>query len=220
MHKHHLSPSANRRNNNVSRSSGAGTEEHDVLLSDSETDGDNDTLYPVGDGGDEEGTEMGETVPYAHRDIKPANVMIARDGTPILMDLGSCARARVSVKTRQSALELQELTAEHCTLPYRAPELFDVKTGSSIDERVDIWSLGCTLFALMYNSSPFEMMANDSGASVSFAIVGGNYKFPGVPEYSDGLKELVRMCLVVDPKERPFIEEVLATGQNLLRDLE
>ena len=24
-------------------------------------------------------------------------------------------------------------------MPYRAPELFDVKTGSTLDERVDIW---------------------------------------------------------------------------------
>jgi hypothetical protein len=24
-------------------------------------------------------------------------------------------------------------------MPYRAPELFDVKTGSTLDEKVDIW---------------------------------------------------------------------------------
>ena len=30
-------------------------------------------------------------------------------------------------------------------MPYRAPELFDVKTDAVLDEKVDIWSLGCTV---------------------------------------------------------------------------
>lgn len=79
-------------------------------------------------------------VPFAHRDIKPANVLIADDGqTPVLMDFGSMARARVKIQTRQQALHEQDLAAEHCSMPYRAPELFDVKTGSTLDEKVDIW---------------------------------------------------------------------------------
>ncbi|KAF9907520.1 hypothetical protein BX616_000391 [Lobosporangium transversale] len=79
-------------------------------------------------------------VPFAHRDIKPANVLIADDGqTPVLMDFGSMARARVKIQTRQQALYEQDLAAEQCSMPYRAPELFDVKTGTTLDEKVDIW---------------------------------------------------------------------------------
>ena len=33
----------------------------------------------------------------------------------------------------------------HCTAPYKAPELFDVPSECDLDERVDIWSLGCLL---------------------------------------------------------------------------
>jgi serine/threonine kinase 16 len=33
----------------------------------------------------------------------------------------------------------QDLAAEQSTMAYRAPELFDVKTGVSLDEKVDIW---------------------------------------------------------------------------------
>lgn len=100
-------------------------------------------------------------VPFAHRDIKPANVLIADDGqTPVLMDFGSMARARVKIQTRQQALFEQDLAAEKCSMPYRAPELFDVKTGSTLDEKVDIWvrpffffcpslfALGATFFFL------------------------------------------------------------------------
>lgn len=48
-------------------------------------------------------------------------------------------RARIHVETRQQALLEQDIAAEHSTMPFRAPELFDVKTGKKLDEKVDIW---------------------------------------------------------------------------------
>lgn len=65
--------------------------------------------------------------------------MITDEGSPILMDLGSAVRARIQVRTRQEALLQQDLAAEHSSMPYRAPELFDVKTNTVLDEKVDIW---------------------------------------------------------------------------------
>lgn len=41
------------------------------------------------------------------RDLKPANVMFADDNSPIIMDLGSAARARVEIRTMQEARVLQ-----------------------------------------------------------------------------------------------------------------
>lgn len=160
-------------------------------------------------------TAMSEMVAFAHRDVKPANIMINDRGRPVLMDLGSCSRARMTLETRQQALQLQDLAAEHCTLPYRAPELFDVKTGSSIDERIDIWSLGCTLFALMYSVSPFEMQTNETGASLSLAICNGQYRFPDEPVYSQELKSIIAKCLTVDPLRRPFIDDILQDAERL-----
>ena len=76
--------------------------------------------------------------------------MIDDDGqTPILMDLGSLAPSPIAITSRSLALAVQDTAAEHSTMPYRAPELFDVKTGSIIDTKVDIWSLGCTLYACL-----------------------------------------------------------------------
>lgn len=43
------------------------------------------------------------------RDIKPANVMIADDGSPILMDLGSANLARVEVSNAKISRQLQVL---------------------------------------------------------------------------------------------------------------
>ena len=80
------------------------------------------------------------------------NVMVADDGvTPILMDLGSCMKARIPIENRSQALTQQDTAAEHSTMAYRAPELFDVKTGTALDEKVDIW---VSLSILFCSSSP------------------------------------------------------------------
>ena len=65
--------------------------------------------------------------------------MIDDNGRPILMDFGSCTKARVKIENRSQALLQQDIAAEQSTMAYRAPELFDVKTGNTIDEKVDVW---------------------------------------------------------------------------------
>lgn len=106
--------------------------------------------------------------------------MISNDGfTPILMDLGSLSPSPTPVTSRSLALAVQDQAAEHSTMPYRAPELFDVKTGSVIDTKVDIWSLGCTLYACLTGKSPFEARSEETGGSLSICVLGGDWRFPG-----------------------------------------
>ncbi|KAL8755265.1 MAG: hypothetical protein Q9199_003782, partial [Rusavskia elegans] len=115
----------------------------------------------------QEGVGDGEIRAYAHRDVKPGNIMISDSGTsPILMDLGSLAPSPLHITSRALALQTQDLAAEHSTLPYRAPELFDTKTGTVIDTKTDIWSFGCTLFACLVGKSPFEMRSEETGGSL------------------------------------------------------
>lgn len=164
--------------------------------------------------------------------------MIADDGkTPILMDLGSLAPAPTPITSRSLALAVQDTAAEHSTMPYRAPELFDVKTGSVIDTKVDIWSLGCTLYACLTGKSPFEARSEETGGSLSICVLGGDWRFPdegakrdakgkgkvnGVADgpaeggISDGVKDVVRRCLKVEPAERPNIDELIIMVEELL----
>ncbi|EEU46445.1 uncharacterized protein NECHADRAFT_38040 [Fusarium vanettenii 77-13-4] len=181
---------------------------------------------------------------YAHRDIKPGNIMIDDAGsTPILMDLGSVAPSPIPVTSQSLALQIQDTAAEHSTMPYRAPELFDVQTGTVIDTKVDIWSMGCTLYACLVGKSPFEMRSDETGGTLSLCVLGGDWRFPdegpaGVKrnnsmrpqqqqqqpqapaiEISEPIREVVRKCLRVEPAERPDINELIDMVQTVIEEL-
>jgi serine/threonine kinase 16 len=163
--------------------------------------------------------------------------MIADDGkTPILMDLGSLAPSPTPITSRSLALAIQDTAAEHSTMPYRAPELFDVKTGSVVDTKVDIWSLGCTLYACLTGKSPFEARSEETGGSLSICVLGGDWRFPDeglqrngknkskAQERADGatsepVRDVVRRCLKVEPAERPDIDELIAVVESVVADL-
>ncbi|KAJ7261724.1 other/NAK protein kinase [Mycena haematopus] len=184
-----------------------------------------DTVFP----GDEElgriqeqaqHTGATELVPYAHRDLKPGNIMIADDGSPVVMDFGSTVKARVEIANRSQALVQQDIAAEQSTMAYRAPELYDVKTDTTLDEKVDIWSLGCTLFAMAYSHSPFEnTQITEQGGSIAMAVLNAQYKHPANSAYSQGFKDLVDSMLKVDPKDRPDIHKVLEMTDRVLQSL-
>ncbi|THW31219.1 kinase-like protein [Aureobasidium pullulans] len=193
----------------------------------------------------QEGMSEGQVRAYAHRDIKPGNIMISDNGqSPILMDLGSLAPSPTPITSRALALQVQDTAAEHSTMPYRAPELFDVKTGSTIDTKVDIWSLGCTLYACLVGKSPFEARSEETGGSLSLCVLGGDWRFPDehnaqanksrgkqkMPTNSDSapaqdaavsemVKDVVRRCLMVEPSERPDVNELLTMVDDVIAAL-
>lgn len=181
-----------------------------------------DLLLPLGsddeDGDTAEGTELQEFAPYAHRDIKPANVMLSAEGLPVLVDLGSCSKARLSIKNRQQALAITDFAAEHCTLPYRAPELLDVAVNSEITEKTDIWSLGCLVYACCFGFSPFEKLEVEQGANLNLAITQGRYNIPSDQNgYSDELINLIKDMLVLESTQRPSIDETLERALSYTR---
>jgi serine/threonine kinase 16 len=159
--------------------------------------------------------------------------MIADDGrTPILMDLGSLAPSPTPITSRSLALLIQDTAAEHSTMPYRAPELFDVKTGSVIDTKVDIWSLGCTLYACLVGKSPFEARSEETGGSLSICVLGGDWRFPDEGMQRDrkvkvreegaigeAVREVVRKCLRVEAAERPDVDQLIEEVEKVVADL-
>ncbi|MHC5058473.1 MAG: serine/threonine-protein kinase, partial [Planctomycetota bacterium] len=82
-----------------------------------------------------------------HRDIKPPNIMVTKDGTAKLLDLGLARSANMEV-TRLTQ------TGAFVGSPYYASP--EQATGESdIDIRSDIYSLGCTLYHMVTGKPPF-----------------------------------------------------------------
>jgi serine/threonine protein kinase len=70
---------------------------------------------------------------------QPANLLMSNNHQLVLTDFGSISRARVIVKSRVQAMQLQEYLEAHSTPAYRAPEFFDIPSDCVLDERTDVW---------------------------------------------------------------------------------
>ncbi|CAN1296985.1 Serine/threonine-protein kinase 16 [Linum perenne] len=160
--------------------------------------------------------------PYAHNDVKPGNVLLThRKGQApiaILMDFGSARPARKQIRSRTEALRLQEWAAEHCSAPIRAPELWDCPSHADIDERTDVWSLGCTLYAIMYGVSPFEYALGESGGSLQLAVMNAQIKWPAGPKsaYPEALHQFVTWMLQPQATVRPCIDDIVIHVDKLI----
>lgn len=152
---------------------------------------------------------------FAHRDLKTGNVCLSETMEPILVDFGSSTEARVEICGQADAMKLQDEADEKCSLCYRAPELFQVESFAIIDERTDIWSLGCVLYALCFFKSPFDVVY-ERGDSVSLAVLSGKIPFPESSPYTKELHEMVLFLLKTNPMERPFVYSVIEKLQDLI----
>eukprot|EP00227_Mantoniella_beaufortii_P006969 CAMPEP_0197614500 /NCGR_PEP_ID=MMETSP1326-20131121/59556_1 /TAXON_ID=1155430 /ORGANISM="Genus nov. species nov., Strain RCC2288" /LENGTH=370 /DNA_ID=CAMNT_0043183373 /DNA_START=424 /DNA_END=1537 /DNA_ORIENTATION=- len=155
--------------------------------------------------------------PIAHRDVKPGNVLLESSMEveggmrAVLMDFGSARPARVAVRGRRDALLAQEAAASECTAPFRAPELWDTPSQSDLDERVDVWSLGCIIYAACAGGrSPFEYSMGQAGGSLALAVMSGRYFWPeaAVARYPEEVRDVVAYALNKDWRERPTVAEV------------
>lgn len=102
---------------------------------------------------------------------------------------------------------LNNLTATPCgTMGYAAPEIVDDQKYST---GVDMWALGCVLFALLAGYPPFY----DPNIKVLMKrVTKGQFTFdsPWWDSISEPAKDLVRNLLTVDPEKRYTVEEFMA----------
>lgn len=134
-----------------------------------------------------------------HRDIKAANILLKRtdNGCAKLGDLGVCCQLR-NGKTKSLVGS-----------PYwMAPEVI---AGNDYDCSSDIWSLGITILEMAEGKPPY---ADINPWEVLFIIAVRPSPFfqKNVDKCSVNFVDLVRLCLIKDPKKR-------ATSQELLNSL-
>ncbi|NUS14174.1 MAG: protein kinase, partial [Streptomyces sp.] len=132
--------------------------------------------------------EMG----LVHRDIKPGNVMITRRGVVKVMDFG-IARAMQSGVTSMTQTGMVVGTPQ-----YLSPEQ---ALGRGVDERSDLYSVGCMLFELLTGRLPFDA---DSPLAMAYQHV---QETPPAPSgynraLTPAIDALVARALRKNPAER------------------
>ena len=144
-------------------------------------------------------TQIADSLQHAHerglihRDVKPKNIMIADDGIAKLADMGLAREA-----TDQDAAVLEQGRA-YGTPYYIAPE--QIRGEVDIDYRVDIYSLGATLYHMVTGQVPFD-------AQTPSAVMHKHLKEPLVPpdhikpELSVGISEVIEVMMAKKRSDR------------------
>ncbi|KAB1224880.1 hypothetical protein CJ030_MR1G008846 [Morella rubra] len=81
--------------------------------------------------------------------------------------------------------------------------MWDLFRKELINEKVDIWALGCLLFRISYFKGAFD------GES-KLQILNENYRIPELPNYSSSVTDLIRDMLQASPDDRPDITQASA----------
>ncbi|QJW97806.1 Serine/threonine protein kinase PrkC, regulator of stationary phase [Frigoriglobus tundricola] len=96
-----------------------------------------------------DGLEAAGKLGIVHRDVKPANILVTRDGTAKVVDLGLAVRIDPE---HGPASDLSRSRVDG-TVAYMCPER--ARNPAAVDLRADIYSLGITLFQMVTGRLPF-----------------------------------------------------------------
>jgi serine/threonine-protein kinase len=136
-----------------------------------------------------------------HRDVKPANVLLTPEDHAYVSDFGLTKRA-VSVS---GLTETGQLIG---TIDYVAPE--QIK-GDPVDQRADVYSLGCLLFECLAGHAPYP---RDIEVGVLWAHV--ETPPPTVteerPELPPEVDDVLALAMAKDPAERTAAAGDVAAG--------
>jgi eukaryotic-like serine/threonine-protein kinase len=142
-----------------------------------------------------------------HRDIKPENIFLtAGDGVKVL-DFGL---ARMADPPQEEATEFRTAAGMVAGTPgYMAPEQL---AGGVVDERSDLFALGCTIYEMLAGRNPFGATSVERYRNL-FSDQAEELTLPGVPPT---LASLLQRLLRREPGERPATaSEVVGELQSL-----
>jgi serine/threonine protein kinase len=138
-----------------------------------------------------------------HRDVKPDNILLTRDGTAKVTDLGL-------VKDIAEDYNLTRTGRGLGTPHFMAPEQF--RNAKNVDVRCDVYSLGATLYMMVTGVTPF----GNCSALECFMKKARNDIVPPrerVPELSERVDWAIRRAMSPNAEQRPascreFVEDL------------
>lgn len=132
-----------------------------------------------------------------HRDIKPSNIIISDTGDLKVVDFG-LAKFEKSIDTNQ----FQTKTGVVIGSPlYMSPEQFQ---SAKIDERSDIYSLGCVLFEMLSGEPPFvgQTVMETAGMHLETPPPVIPARVQCSPLVRDNLQTTINRCLAKKAEQR------------------
>jgi eukaryotic-like serine/threonine-protein kinase len=147
-----------------------------------------------------------------HRDVKPSNLVRLADGRVKVTDFGL---VRPVDPGREPALTAMGVVVG--TPDYIAPEQ---ARGEAIDERVDIYALGGTLYFLLTGVPPFR--TGKPAEDKYLKVVARHLRNPppdataANPACDRELAELARTMMSKKPAERPSYDELIAQVSHII----
>lgn len=132
----------------------------------------------------------------AHRDLKPENLLLDENGDIKITDFGFSSMKGMDVNT--GLLYTQCGTPDYC-----APEIIGSAQNGYTGAKVDAWSCGIILYALLCGRLPFQEPDTDKLYDLILAC---QVKYP--PFISEGARDLLQNLLVRDPNKRFDLQKV------------
>jgi AP2-associated kinase len=145
-----------------------------------------------------------QSPPIAHRDIKIENVLKVGNNFKIC-DFGSSSTLTLDLKKENKNTILDNFSKfeKMTTFMYRPPEMCDQYSKFYINEKVDVWMLGCILYALLFKKHPFQDVQK-------LAIISADYYIPeDHKHFSEKILDFFRLMMTPNPANRPSIKDVL-----------
>ncbi len=138
-----------------------------------------------------------------HRDIKPDNCLITEDDVLKIVDFGVS-----EIFDKDGEMKTAKSAGSPAFMP---PELCVAKHGEVSGRAADIWSMGCTLYCLVFGRIPFE----EQGMIELYESIRANPLQMG-GECSEDLRDLLQRILEKDPAKRITMEQI-RVGEKIPR---